>query len=161
MIRVAETNDCLSIAALSIKVWLQTYAKTGIRREFADFALSTFTEEYFLERISHPDYRLLVCVDEDVIQGYALINLTSHFQTADNGFEVEKLYVDSCFQGQGIGTALLQQVAEQFGATFWLYTWVENASNDFYQSLGMSHIGKLTFDFHQWQIDNNVWVRLP
>ena len=158
MIRLAMQQDCESLAALSIKVWLDTYAKEGIRPEYANYALSTFTSAYFSGLLETPDYRLLVSTDGEFIQGYALTNFGSHYQSPENGFEVEKLYVDNCFQGQGIGKKLLAEVTKQFGQRFWLYTWVENASNDFYQKLGFRQVGKLTFDFAQWTIENNVWL---
>ena len=46
-IRFAHEKDCVSLTALSIKVWLSAYAQTGISQEHADFVLNTFTVDYF------------------------------------------------------------------------------------------------------------------
>ncbi|XNT05849.1 hypothetical protein AB6D20_028120 (plasmid) [Vibrio splendidus] len=64
-----------------------------------------------------------------------MVNLESHYQTSSNGFEVEKLYVlfDNTFKGKGLGRKLLNEVENQFGNKYWLYTWVENESNGFYE----------------------------
>lgn len=157
MIRRATKDDCVKLSALSIKVWLDTYAQEGIKNEYAEYVLSTFTKDYFLKLVNNDKYHLLISENHDVLQGYALINLASHYQTPQNGFEVEKLYIDSTFKGQGLGRKLLKDLADQFGKNYWLYTWVKNESNGFYEHLGFKKIGKTTFDFAQIKIENNVY----
>ncbi|MDP2559637.1 GNAT family N-acetyltransferase [Psychrobium sp. 1_MG-2023] len=157
MIRAAQPKDCISLAALSIQVWLETYAVEGIRTTYSTYAISTFTESYFLKLLNHPDYRLLVSEIDVIYQGYVLVNLASDFNDNSNGFEVEKLYVHSKFSGQGIGRRLLEQVQKNYGDKFWLYTWVENESNHFYRHLGFTKLGLLSFEFDGQQIENNVY----
>lgn len=158
MIRHACKDDCLQLAALSIKVWLDTYAVEGIKREYAQYALATFTESYFSSLLDSPDYNLLVVEKDQVIQGYALLNMKSFYQSAINGFELEKLYIDTRFKGQGLGKQLLNALEHEFGKAYWLYTWVENESNEFYQYLGFRNIGQHTFEFAGTQIENNVYL---
>ena len=93
MVREATKDDCVKLAALSIKVWLDTYAREGIKTEYAEYVLSTFTTTYFLEILDTIKYRVFVSEEQGVIQGYVMVNLESHYQTSSNGFEVEKLYV--------------------------------------------------------------------
>lgn len=157
MIRHACKDDCLQLAALSIKVWLDTYAVEGIKREYAQYALATFTESYFSSLLDSPDYNLLVVEKEKALQGYALLNMNSHYQSANNGFELEKLYIDTAFKGQGLGKQLLTAVEHEFGKAYWLYTWVENESNGFYLHLGFRKIGQLNFEFAGTQIENNIY----
>ena len=90
MIRHACKDDCLQLAALSIKVWLDTYAVEGIKREYAQYALATFTESYFSTLLDSSNYNLLLVEKDQVIQGYALLNMKSSYQSATNGFELEK-----------------------------------------------------------------------
>jgi len=158
MIREAIKDDCIKLAALSIKVWLDTYAKEGIKREYAEFALSNFTEAYFINLLKTPRFHLLIKEENEVVQGYVLINLESHYQSPESGFEIEKLYIDTCFQGQGLGRMLLNEVEIKFGKTYWLYTWVENESNRFYEYLGLKRVGILSFDFAGNRIENNVYI---
>ena len=61
MIREANEGDCINIAALSLDVWLQTYA---------------------------------------------LVNLESQFESEENGFKIERLYVQGHFQKRGTGLNL-------------------------------------------------------
>ncbi|EPW6767486.1 N-acetyltransferase family protein, partial [Vibrio vulnificus] len=157
MVREATKDDCVKLAALSIKVWLDTYAREGIKTEYAEYVLSTFTATYFLEILDTIKYRVFVSEEQEVIQGYVMVNLESHYQTSSNGFEVEKLYVDNTFKGKGLGRKLLNEVENQLGNKYWLYTWVENESNGFYEHLGLSRIGLLTFEFAGASIENNVY----
>lgn len=136
MIRKAQSKDAINLAALSIQVWLETYAVEGIRVEYANYALTTFTKDHFENLIQQPQYRLFVSEEDDVLQGYALVNLDSHFKNKKNGFEIDKLYVHSKFKGLGLARQLLSEVALKCGDRFWLYTWVENESNAFYQHPG-------------------------
>ncbi|MDN3617281.1 GNAT family N-acetyltransferase [Vibrio gallaecicus] len=157
MVREATKDDCVKLAALSIKVWLDTYAREGIKTEYAEYVLSTFTATYFFEILDTTKYRVFVSEEQEVIQGYVMVNLESHYQTSGNGFEVEKLYVDNTFKGKGLGRKLLNEVENQLGNKYWLYTWVENESNGFYEHLGLSRIGLLTFEFAGASIENNVY----
>lgn len=158
MIRTATSQDCQSLAALSIQVWLDTYAVEGIKPAYAHYALTTFTEHYFKNLLSSDECKLFICEDDDVLQGYILINLTSHYQSPQNGYEIEKLYIHQKFKGQGLGRKLIAKVQAEFGAPCWLYTWTENASNHFYQHLGFAHIGTLSFEFEHTPIHNNVYA---
>ena len=169
MIRYARKEDASNLAVLSLKVWLETYAIEGIKTEYSKYVLTQFTPTYFeaLVRVDsfcsasddvESPYRILVCEQDSVLKGYVLINLASHFDdNSQYGFEIEKLYVDGKFKGSGIGRSLLEVVKQNFGHSFWLYTWVENESNCFYTHLGFKQIGQFRFKFSDQIIENNVY----
>ncbi|MCL9777377.1 GNAT family N-acetyltransferase [Vibrio methylphosphonaticus] len=157
MIREATPEDCTNLAVLAIKVWLDTYAANGIRKEYADYVLNTFTEGYFLNRLTLPNYRVLVSVCDGVLEGFIMVNLASRFESEDYGYEIEKLYIHAPFSGKGLGRALLNDVAQRYGERFWLYTWVENTSNGFYQHLGFTQVGQISFDFYGVLVENHVY----
>ena len=156
MIREAITVDCINLVALSLEVWLQTYSIDGIRTENSKYALSTFTEGHFKELLCDKKYKLLVFVDGKYLRGYVLVNLGSWFESEENGFEVEKLYVHGHFQGQGIGQSLLSEIKVRYGNKFWLYTWIQNKSIDFYIKFGFKEIGQYSFNFGNDIIENLV-----
>lgn len=157
MIREAVKEDCINLAVLSLQVWLDTYAIEGIKTEYSKYVSTNFTEVCFLDILNNSNNRLLVCESNKVLQAFVLINFDSHFEGDDNGFEIEKLYVDKRFKAQGIGSKLLTEVESRYGPKFWLYTWVENKSNGFYKHLGFKHIGNINFDFNNQIIENNVY----
>jgi len=158
MIREAKKSDCINLAALSLEVWLQTYSIDGIRTENSEYAISTFTEEYFKKLVSNPQYKLLVSTEGIYLRGYALVNLESCFESEENGFEIEKLYVQGPFQGQNIGQNLLAEIIIRYGNRFWLYTWVRNKSIEFYKKFGFKDIGQYNYKFGNDIIENLVLV---
>jgi GNAT superfamily N-acetyltransferase len=157
MIRQAIPEDCANLAVLAITVWIDTYAVDGIKGEYSTYVLSNFTEEKFLSLLDSAERRVLVSECDGVLQAFALINLHSHFDERNNGFEIEKLYVDRRFKGKGLGRELLAEIEDKFGQIFWLYTWVENESNGFYEHMGLKRIGRLSFDFNGKAIENHVY----
>lgn len=101
-IRPAVPSDALKLAALSIQVWLDTYAVQGLRQEYAEYALSTFTETYFISLLQQEEISIYIATHQGAIQGYIQANRHSRYHQQDLGFEVERLYVLGRFQGCGI-----------------------------------------------------------
>ncbi len=156
MIREAKHEDCINLTALSLQVWFETYAIDGINTEVAAYGLSLFSPEYFQQVLDDPKYRLLVCVEDYYLRGYALVNMESGFEGEENGFEIEKLYVHGPFQGRGIGRKLLKEIESRYGKSFWLYTWVRNLSIGFYAHYGFKDIGRYDLMFESGAVENRV-----
>jgi len=156
MIREANKEDSINLVALSIQVWLHTYATDGISEELSSFVLNEFTEEKFLSYINHPDYRVLVDINNDHLVGYVMMNLKSYWKDESNGFEIEKLYVQEHFQGTGLGRKLLSEVIRRYGDVFWLSTWVENKTGiGFYKHFGFVDVGRVDFKLSEDEIAEN------
>lgn len=148
MIRKAEHKDCLDLAALSLQVWLHTYAVKGLRAQISQYALSTFTEGYFLKLLDHTSIDVKVFEEDGHLIGFIVIDLESTFNGCPNsGYEIVTLYISQHFQGTGIGRKLLKEVEDIYGAPFWLSTWENNHDAlAFYKKLGFKIIGELNFD---------------
>ncbi len=159
MIRNAIEKDSLNLAALSIQVWLHSYATDGLRQEISRYVLSTFTEQYFKVLLKNPSHRILVFIENDNLVGYAMANLQSTWEDTLNGYEIEKLYVQEHFQGKGIGRALLSEMAIRNGGAFWLSTWVHNKKAiGFYKHLGFVEIGFKNFELEGEYHKNRVFA---
>lgn len=158
MIREAKKSDTMNLVALSLEVWLRTYCIDGITNETSKYALSMFTEKYFNDLLTNKNHRIFVSVDDVYLRGYVLVNLDSQFEDNDVGFEIERLYVHSAYQGKGVGKKLLEEVEAKVGDRFWLYSWVRNKSIGFYEHLGFTEIGQYHFKLGSEVIDNIVFA---
>ncbi|OLQ87900.1 hypothetical protein BIY21_16520 [Vibrio ponticus] len=157
MIRKAKPSDCLDLAALSLQVWLNTYATQGLRAKISHYALSTFTEHHFQQLLNNPDCQIWVYLREEHLVGFIAVDLASHFNLENHGYEITTLYVSEHFQHQGIGRKLIDEIKAQYGASFWLSTWVNNQkASDFYRKLGFYHVGNLSFDLDGELHENHV-----
>lgn len=157
-IRFANNNDCNKLAALSTLVWLEAYGREGISELHSSYVLDNFTPSKYLEMLDSKAYEVLVAEENDCLVGLAVINLASQFETPENGFELERLYIHSSFRKLGYGRAFFKFIISEIGARFWLYTWVHNDSNAFYERLGFNKIGEHSFQFGQHLIENNVYA---
>ncbi|MEZ8297625.1 N-acetyltransferase family protein [Vibrio splendidus] len=157
MIRKARVSDCLDLAALSMQVWLHTYATQGLRRKISHYALSTFTENYFQQIINNMACETWVYIKDEHLVGFIVVDLKSYFKDETNGYEVTTLYVSEHFQGQGVGRQLLDQIKNQHGLPYWLSTWVNNHNAlNFYENLRFKLIGELSFDLDGELHENHV-----
>ncbi len=137
MIRRGKKEDSLDLAALSIQVWLHTYAKDGLRRGISSYPLDTFTEQYFNEMSQNQDYCLLVCIENNHLIGFIAANLKSYWQDRANGYEIEIFYIQEYFQRRGFGRCLLTALVDRCGTPFWLSTWIYNENAiKFYRRMG-------------------------
>ena len=159
MIREANVSDILNLRVLCTQVWLHSYAKDGIRDEISHFILNTFTTEYFEERLNKSKYKIFVYEIDKHLVGCVIVNLKSTFENKTNGYEIDTLYVQEHFQGQGLGKEMLLKMAKYFGDTYWLSTWVYNLSAiSFYKYLGFEDIGKIMFHLGDELHENRVLV---
>ena len=162
IIRKANKEDSLNLAALSIQVWLHTYAATGIRTEISRYIFDTFTQKYFEKSIENPDSQILVATKDNHLIGYIRAHFGSFWKDESNGYEIDKLYVQNHFQGRGLGKRLLNEISTQYGGTFWLSTWKYNHhAIAFYKHLGFIEIGTRYFQFEGEAHENCVLAINP
>ena len=158
MIRKARLSDCLDLAALSLQVWLHTYAGQGVRAKISHYALTTFTEHHFQQLLNNPTCQIWVYIQEEHLVGFITVDFDSSFNNEDYGYEVTTLYVSEHFHGRGVGRKLLDKIKVQHGASFWLSTWVKNRKAiDFYRNLGFKLVGKLNFELEGELHENHVF----
>lgn len=162
-IRKAQRQDCRNLAALSIQVWLDTYAREGINNLVTNYVLDTFNERHFLEKLTQPNYHIYAAVEGDNLLGYIAIDLSSQRENAaagkDYGYEVDTLYIQSRQRGKGLGSALLKHAGVEFGHCYWLTTWSHNTEGlGFYRHLGFEDVGVSYFELDGQLHENRVLV---
>ncbi len=158
MIKKALVKDCKNLAALSIQVWLNTYARDGINDVVSSYVLDTFNQQYFVDKLSQADYCVYLYTDEDHnLLGFIAVNLAASWKNGKHGFEIDTLYVQNRQQGRGIGKALLSFVAEQHGGNYWLTTWLHNVEGlSFYRHIGFKDIDVSYFELDGEMHENRV-----
>nr|WP_256261106.1 GNAT family N-acetyltransferase [Shewanella sp. NIFS-20-20] len=141
-------KDCENLAALSIQVWLDTYATQGVNTAISQYALSTSTHNHFSDLLKQPAINTFIYEEDDHLVGFVTINLASRFNDNDAfGYEIATLYVSRDFQGKGIGRTLLDHVSRLYGRDYWLSVWVQNqGALQFYARLGLLEVGKTQFE---------------
>ncbi|WP_027235064.1 GNAT family N-acetyltransferase [Leisingera caerulea] len=161
-LRPAAAEDCASLAALSIEVWLTTYLREGISQAFADYVLRHYTPDRFAAALSSDGECLLVSQNGDGIDGY--IRLAHNRPSPAGGAsrtEISTLYVRPCAQGTHIGASLLRAGLEAGASRGWEAPWLAaNSENKraiaFYLRHGFERAGLTWFQLQDGNYPNDV-----
>ena len=163
MIRKATVDDSLNVAALSIQVWLHTYATDGMRKEIAGYVLKEFSPEAIARNIASEKLEYFLYIEEEHLLGYALLNreMTSPSGRTDL-IEMSRLYVQEHHHGKGIGRQLLSAALgwcrEHNMAGLWLKVYHKNLrAIDFYQYQGFAYHSDTWFELEGERHINHVY----
>ena len=162
---VATIDDAPNLTALSIEVWLHTYAKSGIQRAFSNYVLSEFSTERFTAFLKQPSQMFIKCESGENLLGYIRIDFDSGCPTApDIKTEIVTLYVQEHFARKGIGRGLLQDASvkcyEMGIDAFWLSANCENdAALRFYDAQNFKRNGSLYFELDGQEYENFILYR--
>lgn len=167
-LRPATPTDALTLTALAIQVWLDTYAPEGVRASVAREVLTTYKEQAFAAAIASDQTRLVVAERNARLVGFAQITLGERHELApDSGPQAEllRLYVQEPFTGQKLGTRLLveaEALAARAGSrVLWLTPWVHNhRALAFYARRGYADHGLTWFRFEGESHENRVLSKL-
>ncbi len=157
-LRAATLQDASSLAAISVEVWLGTYIREGVNSFFADYALSTFTKEYYTRLLGDPHEQISVSQNKTGIDGFIRTTRNSPPPVAGlSSTEIATFYVQPRHQGRGIGKALLQSALAQTDAPPWLTTNAENTpAIAFYKANGFTIVGQTHFKIQDQAYLNQV-----
>lgn len=163
-IRPGRSDDADRLAVLATQVWLHTYATDGVTNEIAQYLLSELTVEKFSASLVEPQTSLLVAEYGECLVGFAAVKFGAACPSVtESVVELQTLYVQEHFIGQGIGKSLLQAAEagarERSASPLWLTV---NAKNDraitFYARQGYSKIGTTYFVLGEGRHENHVLV---
>ncbi len=165
-LRKAVPADALCLSVLAMQVYLDTYAREGIRPAIARDVLSSYTEQVFSEAIADSQTRFCVAGVGDHLVGFAQVTLGARHQLApgDSHAELLRLYVQEPLTGQGLGTRLLaeaEQLARKAEASvLWLTPWVHNhRALAFYSKRGYQDFGLTHFVIEAEAHENRVYAK--
>jgi len=166
LVRGAREEDALCLHALATQVFLDTYATKGVREAIAREAQKELSVVSFLEQIATPRVRVLLAERERHLVAFASVTLGATPSLLPEGpaAELSRLYVQSPFIRQGVGSLLLRHVealARAAGAsTLWLTAWVGNArALTFYAGQGYEELGSTDHEFENERFENRLFAR--
>jgi diamine N-acetyltransferase len=167
LVREASEADALCLHALATQVFLDTYATMGIRDAIAREAQAELSVAAFLEQLAAPSVRVLLAERNRHLVAFASVTFGATHALVAKGpaAELSRLYVQSPFVRQGVGSLLLRHVetlACAAGAsTLWLTAWVGNTrALAFYASQGYEELGSTDHEFENERFENRLFVRV-
>lgn len=151
-IRQALAADAQILTELGIKTFKETFSKDNRKEDMDAYLSETFSVEKQLREILDPNRMIAIAWSDNQAAGFFHL-LKSKPDPCVHGvrpIELLRLYVDSRFQGKGVGFALMEkaiQIArEEDFQTLWLGVWERNfRAQDFYKKFGFGFVGQHIF----------------
>ena len=161
--RDACAGDAVTLSALSIQVFLDTYATEGVRPDLAREAHEEYSVTAFERRIAEPQRRFILAERDAGLLGFSEVTSSSVQSpiAAFIGAELVRLYVQPAAQRMGLGRALLMrsELAAQTDC-LWLTAWEGNLNaRAFYARLGYADVGATTYSLQDQSYPNRVFAK--
>jgi ribosomal protein S18 acetylase RimI-like enzyme len=166
LLRDATPDDALVIGVLGTQVFLDTYATSGIRALLAREARSHFSTEAIAALLVQPQTRFVLAERAGHLIGFVQLGFGAKqaLVAADPAVEVQRLYVQARFNGQGVGKSLIDAAAARAAAAgaraLWLTAWVGNVhALTWYRRQGWRELGSTDYLFEDERFENRVFSR--
>jgi len=166
VLRDATAADALVIGVLGTQVFLDTYATSGIRPLLAREVCENFSTARMATLLADPHTCFVLAEREGHLLGFAQLGLDARHALvqATPAIEVQRLYVQARFNGQGIGKALMADAAGRASAlgakALWLTAWVGNAhALAWYRRQGWIERGSTPYVFEDESFENRVFEK--
>ncbi len=165
-LRTAVPDDALCLGVLGTQVFLDTYATAGIRPLLAREVLAAFSTEATAALIVRERTVVRLAEFDGHLIGFAatVIGAAHELVPSDAPAELDKLYVQECYTGLGIGARLLHDAELQAAAagarTLWLTPWAGNLrAMHFYRRQGYTDVGLTWFHIEHEAHANRVYLK--
>lgn len=142
---VQDLTVLLNIARLTFR---EAFEEQNNPDDFRSYMDRAFNEVIFKEQLQHADSSYYFIKTNGSLVGYLKLNenQAQNEQFDASSIELERLYIQSNFQGQNIGQQVLQKVihlAKEKGVSFlWLGVWEKNHNAiRFYERSGFKKFG--------------------
>ncbi len=151
--KVGCSKDTVLLSKLGKTTFIETYGEANTQANIDKYLKEAFSRKSIEEQLEDPsNFFLIVSTDNERPVGYAKLreNNQPFHDKSINAVELERIYVKQEFQGNGIGTALVDkclafaQLREY--PVMWLGVWEQNHSAmKFYQKMGFEIFGSHGF----------------
>lgn len=148
IIRIATTADAATLAAISLKTFVDTFAPHNSAADMDSYTSVAFTEEKQRREIETEGVVTLLGDEDGEAIAYAQIKKTPGSPHGD--VELARFYVDQPHHGRGIAQSLMDAVEQHAGilggTRLWLGVWEHNLrAIGFYRKRGFVQCGAHPF----------------
>jgi diamine N-acetyltransferase len=151
-IRPCGLDDLQALRNISIETFRETFETQNSPENLNAYLEHAFDRERLEEEMSQPESRFFFIEKNGKTAGYLKVN-TGNAQSeemGDDSLEVERIYISSRFQKQGLGKILfnhaLDLAREEGKERVWLGVWEKNENAiAFYEKLGFIRRGAHSF----------------
>jgi len=151
-LRLATAADALPLAALAERTFRATFEAMNTPEDMALHCASHYSEAIQTAELVDPAVTTLVSEQDGQLIGYAQLRWgpAPPCVVASRPAEVQRLYVDAAWHGQGVARDLLNhalhQAAEAGADHIWLGVWEHNPrAIAFYRKFGFEEVGAHVF----------------
>ena len=167
-IRKCTTPDAQMLATLAARLFAESYGPTHPEPELSRYLARAFAVQDVKAALEDPGVTMLVAeaIGAGPI-GYAFLRASPQPPAGVSGahvFEIVRFYVDSAYQGQGVGAALMSECFRDAGSrgadVVWLQVWKEAPwAIGFYARCGFTIVGSALFYFGEQIGHDHVMAR--
>ncbi len=151
-LKACQLNDLPILRELSIQIFRQTFEEDNTPENMDRFLEEAYGEDKLKSELLNPESSFFILFVDDQPAGYLKVNTgsaQSEMQDPD-ALEIERLYVDSAYQGQKLGAQMMMaaiDLARSLDKAYvWLGVWENNfRAQKFYQKFGFHRFGEHVF----------------
>ncbi|MGP4115872.1 GNAT family N-acetyltransferase [Levilactobacillus zymae] len=145
-------DDLATLQAVSRETFTATFGAQNTPADLAAYLDTAYSSAQLTQELTNPESQFYLLYQDATVAGYLKLN-TGAVQTeamGPNDLEIERIYLRTAFQHQGLGKRLfqlaLEQAQRQRKAQIWLGVWEHNLNaQNFYHRLGFHQVGQHTF----------------
>lgn len=151
-IKAVELSDLVTLQVLSLQTFNDTFSAQNTPENMEAYISKAFQLKKLEVELQHPDSSFFFIYTDDKLAGYLKVNVNQAQTEAitENALEIERIYVDKAFKGQGLGKALIEKAVavatEKRKSAVWLGVWEKNQpAIGFYQKQGFQQVTTHSF----------------
>lgn len=153
-IKQLATSDVQELQDISIETFTNTYSSQSDMNDLKQYLEESYTIEKLGKEIENTNsFFYIFYSDNNEKMAYLKLNVNNaqSEDNFDNALEIERIYIQKCYQKKGLGRQLfelaLNKAFELNKTQIWLGVWEfnENAKS-FYTHLGFEVVGEHTFN---------------
>ncbi len=122
----ATPADIDTLFALSWRTFYDAFYHLNTESNMKAYMEKAFNQKKLLSELENENSDFFFAKEGDSIQGYLKLNrkdAQTEFKD-DVSLEVERIYIDQCYQGCGVGTQLINHVIEIAKSSGFKYVWL-------------------------------------